>query len=103
MRKKSLLVGMVIAVIALATITFSLWYSHGEQHITLPPGSSGRAVSYDTSLCRIHPSRQACDGKVPRAPWDAEASSGKKGNEACIDGTERMLAEQPLDSAHPGI
>jgi hypothetical protein len=103
MRKKPLLFGIVIAVIALATITFSIWYGHGEQQIKLPPGSSVRAVSYDTSLCRIHPSRQACDGKVPKAPWDAQASSGKNGNEACVDGTERVLVEQPLDRDHPGI
>src|SRR5205823_12328658 len=48
---------------------------------------------YDTRPCLAHPSKEACDGKLPKTPWDAQVSSGKNGNEACLDGTMHRSEE----------
>src|SRR5438046_2933479 len=51
-----------------------------------PPLRTAPSLTYDTRPCRAHPSQQPCDGKLPRAAWDAQVSAGQDGNEACLDG-----------------
>jgi hypothetical protein len=51
---------------------------------------------YDTRPCLTHPSKENCDGKIPVAPWDAEISAGRDGNETCLDGAIQAVAQIPV-------